>query len=76
MVRRSASGPKATYSYSSLLGLWLSLVSAFCLSFTVAGIAFNGFRRRRALIGLVRERGEIDFIVVGTAELDFETDRL
>jgi hypothetical protein len=76
MVRRYGSGLEATYSYSSLLGLWLSLVSAFCLSFTVTGIAFNGFWRRRALIGLLHERGEVDFIVIGAAEFDFEADRL
>jgi len=76
MVKRYASGPEAMHTYPSLLGLWLSLVSTFCLSFTVTGITFNRFWRRRTLIGLLRERGEIDFIVVGTSELDFETDRL
>jgi hypothetical protein len=76
MVRRYASGLDAIYTYSSLLGLWLSLVSAFCLSLTVTGIPFNGFWRRGTLIGLLREHGEVDFIVVGTTELDFKTDRL
>jgi len=75
MVGRYASGLEATHTYSSLLGLWLSLVSTFCLSFTVTGIRFNGFWGRRTLIGLLRERGEVDFIVIGTTELDFETDR-
>jgi hypothetical protein len=63
------------YTYSSLLGLWFSLVSAFCLSLAVAGIPFNGFWGRRTLIDLLRECREVNFIVIGTAELDFETDR-
>ena len=75
MVGRYASGLKAMYTYSSLLGLWLPLVSAFCLSFAVTRIAFNGFWGRRTLISLLREAREVDFIVVGTAEPDFETDR-
>jgi hypothetical protein len=63
------------HTHSSLLGLWLSLISAFCFSLAVTGIPFDGFRRRRALIGLLRERREINFVVVGTAELDFKADR-
>ena len=62
-------------AYSFLLGLWLSLVSAFCLSLTVTGIPFSGFWRRRTLISLLRERREVNFIVIGTSELDLEADR-
>lgn len=75
MVRGCMSVLGVVYTYSSLLGLWLALVSAFCLTFTVAGITFDGFWGRRALISVLRERGEVDFVVIGTAELDFETDR-
>ena len=74
MVKGYRGGLGAMYTYSPLLGLWLSLVPAFCLSFTVTGIAFNGFWGGRTLIGLLREGGEVDFIIIGTAEFDFETD--
>jgi hypothetical protein len=63
------------YTYSPLLGLWFSLVSAFCLSLAVTGVSFNGFWCRRTLISLLRQGGEVDLIVVGTAEFYFEADR-
>ena len=63
------------YTYSSLLGLWLSLVPAFCLSLTVTRIPLSGFWRWRTLISFLRERREVDFIVIGTSELDLEADR-
>ena len=63
------------YTNPSLLGLWLSLVSAFCLSLTVTGIPFSGFWRRGTLVGFLRKRRKVDFIIVGSSELDLEADR-
>lgn len=75
MVRGYANGFEVMYTHSSLLGLWLSLVSAFCFSLAVAGIPFDGLWRWRTLIGLLRESREVDLIVIGTSELDLEADR-
>jgi hypothetical protein len=58
-------GNGTPYTYSPLFRLGFSLVSAFSLSLAVARIPFNGFWRRRTLIGVLSERGEIDFIVIG-----------
>ena len=66
---------EVTHAYSSLLWLRLSLISAFCLPFAVAGIPFSGFWRRRTLIGLLRQRRKVNLIVIGTSEFDLQTDR-